>query len=231
MSEQLFNGFSKETIQFFKDLKQNNDKAWFDKNRDTLETFVMEPAKQFVIQMGSMLQNLRPDLYFEPKTDKSIFRLHRDVRFSKNKLPYKTHLAFLFWEGPRKKMENPAFYFHIEPDQIIIAAGMYHFSPPALKAYREAVVSDRLGPALETAIKNIKNNGYSIGKSHYKKVPRGYDSEHPRAELLRYNGMGTMKTAPLPQDLYSEDLVHYCFEKYTKMLPLFEWLIEFNNSY
>lgn len=134
MSEGLFRGFSRDTINFFKELRENNSKDWFEAHRSAFENEVMEPAKQFVLEMGGLLQQVRPEIYFEPKTDKSIFRLHRDVRFSKNKLPYKTHLAFLFWEGSKKKMENPAFYFHIEPEKIIIAAGMYHFSPDALKA-------------------------------------------------------------------------------------------------
>ena len=231
MADLLFKGFTKETIQFFSDLKQNNDKAWFEEHRQDFNDFVLEPAKQFVLDMGGMLQQLRPDIYFEPKIDKSIFRIHRDVRFSKNKLPYKTHLAFLFWEGNKKKLENPGFYFHFEPDEIIIANGLYTFSPSALKAYRDAVVSEKFGPSLEIAIKELESNGLNIGEPHYKKVPRGYGPDHPRANLLKYNGMGTMIKGPLPEDIFSEDLIYYCFEKYKKMLSIHDWLVQFNSSF
>ena len=231
MSNQLFNGFSKDTIQFFKELKANNDKVWFEANRNRFENNVMGPAKQFVLQMGPMLQQFRPDLYFEPKIDKSIFRLHRDVHFSKNKLPYKTRIAFIFWEGNRKKLENSGFYFHVEPEKVVIAAGVHQFPPPMLKAYREAVVSETLGPKLIDATSTLQQNGYNIGEPHYKKVPRGFDPDHPNSLLLRYNGMGTMESTDLPDEFYSEELVYFCFEKFKKMLPIHEWLVEFNNSF
>lgn len=93
------------------------------------------------------------------------------------------------------------------------------------------MVSEKLGPALVNAIESLEANGYSIGEPYYKKVPGGFDADHPRADLLRYNGMGTMESLPLPEDVFSDDLVYFCFERYKKMLPIFEWLVEFNNSF
>ena len=122
-----FEGFSKHTVKFFKDLKKNNSKQWFEKNREIFDNHVMLESQLFIAEMGQKLQKIAPDIVAIPKTDKSIFRIHRDVRFSKDKSPYKTHLALLMWEGPFKKMENSGFYFHFEPSKLFLGAGMHVF--------------------------------------------------------------------------------------------------------
>ena len=105
----IFNGFTKETFRFFRDLENNNTKEWFQENRTLYEKNVMEPAQEYVMEMGERLKSISPKIVAIPKTDKSIFRIYRDVRFSKDKTPYKTHLGIFFWEGPRKKLGNPGF--------------------------------------------------------------------------------------------------------------------------
>ncbi|GAG91663.1 unnamed protein product, partial [marine sediment metagenome] len=186
-----FEGFSKQTINFFKDLKNNNSKQWFEKNREIFDNHVMLDSQLFVTAMGQKLEKIAPEIVAIPKTDKSIFRIHRDVRFSKDKSPYKTHLGMLFWEGPFKKMENPGFYFHIEPSKLFLAVGMHMMPKNILQMYRESVVHKLHGPALLMAIKNVeKSDDYKLGWKKYKQTPRGFDDTHPNAEYLLYGGIG-----------------------------------------
>lgn len=93
MTEDLFKGFSEETIGFLTDLKKQNKKAWFDRNRHIYETHIMKPAKAFVVAMGEKLKRLSFGILAVPKTNRSIFRINRDMRFSSEKSPYKTHLG------------------------------------------------------------------------------------------------------------------------------------------
>ena len=225
--DSLFIGFKKGTITFLKKLKANNNKQWFEENRDRFNDDAMQPAQEFVIAMGNKLRVLAPNIIAIPKTDKTIFRIHRDVRFSPNKTPYKTHLAFFFWDGPRKKLENPGFYMHIDPPNILLYTGLYKFPKHLLPVYRDAIVHPEHGPALVKAIKKAtKNSDFELGTKHYKKTPRGYDAEHPLAEWLLYNGIGLRYEAPIPQELFTAGFINYCFKQYRKMAPLHDWLCE-----
>ncbi|MFN3693589.1 MAG: DUF2461 domain-containing protein, partial [Ignavibacterium sp.] len=127
------------TAKYLSDLSKNNNREWFLKNRERFDMEFLQPAIQFVIDLGERLQTFAPSIMAVPRIDKSIFRLHRDVRFRKNKSPYKTNLGIYFWEGKGKRMECSGFYFHIEPNNFFLGAGMYVFSPQQLKKYRDTV--------------------------------------------------------------------------------------------
>lgn len=226
MSE--FMGFSKKTIKFYRDLEKNNKKEWFDANRSTFDQHVIQPAQDFVYAMGKRLKKLSRDINADPRTNGSgsIFRIYRDVRFSKDKTPYKTAMGILFWEGPGKKMDNPGFYFHLERSRLMLFAGMHTFSKAMLKQYRASVVHSKHGPGLTRAITKVFANGaYQLGGNHYKRVPSGFDPEHKNAELLKHNGLyAYFEIDKLPVELYAEEILEYCFERYRDMHPLYKWL-------
>lgn len=220
-----FTGFPKTGIQFLKDLAKNNDKIWFNENKQTFTTQLLQPAQAFVSAMGNKLEKIAPDIHADPRTDKSIFRIYRDTRFSADKSPYKTHLGIFFWEGDRPKMECSGFYFHLEPPNLFLGCGIYRLPKPLLNAYRKCVVDKKSGPALMEAIKAMSKKGKISGR-HYKKIPRGFDADHPNAEYLLYNGLHAMTESKIPEELYSEKLVDYCFRWYKEMTPLHRWLVE-----
>lgn len=107
-----FNGFPKEYFSFFNNLKKNNSKQWFEKHRGEYDEFVMHPAREFVTGMGEKLRKIAPEVNAIPKINKSLFKINRDVRFSKDKSPYKTYMGIWLWEGDRKRMESSGFYLH-----------------------------------------------------------------------------------------------------------------------
>ena len=227
MSDPLqFKGFSRETIDFFSDLSRNNNKEWFDRNKKNYETFVIEPARAFVTAMGERLEAVSPHIIANPKVNRSLFRIYRDIRFSPDKSPYKTHLGIFFWEGNRPRMECSGFYFHLEPRQLILGVGIYMFPRQLLDRYRRSVVDPEYGRELLdilTKISGIKD--LKLGGEHYKRIPAGYDPSHPNAKLLLYNGLYGGYETHIPEELYSRSLIDYCWDKFIPLVPLHKWLV------
>ncbi len=222
-----FAGFSRHTPAFFAELAKNNTKLWFDEHRDDFQSYVMTPAQLFVEAMGSRLGKLVPDIIADPRVNRSLFRLNRDVRFSNDKTPYKTHLAFWFWEGGRPRMENSGFYFHIESDSIMTGSGLYFFPKPLLEAYRRSVVHPVYGRELVEAINAVRSKpGYDVWGKHYKKVPAGFDPKHENSELLLYDGMTAFLEEPIPDELFSEKIVDFVYERFEQMAPIERWVAD-----
>mgnify|MGYP000924420434 CR=1 FL=1 len=226
MAQTGFQGFPPETLKFYKNLMKNNNKQWFASHKGDFDSQVMDPARKFVIAMGERLARLSPGIIADPRTDRSIFRIFRDTRFSRDKTPYKTNLALWFWEGERPRMECSGYYFHLEPSMLMLGAGVYMFPKDLLKVYRESVADEKHGAELEKALKAIaRKGGYLPGGEQYKTVPRGYDPNHPRAELLKYGGLYTGIELPVPPELHTSKLVEFCFNHYKNMAALHTWLL------
>lgn len=218
--------FPVKTIGFLKKLSKNNNKEWFEEHRDDFNSQFLEPAFQFVTEMGDRLSSIVPEIMAVPKIDKSVFRLHRDVRFSKDKSPYKTNLGIYFWEG-KKKMESSGFYFHIDAKGFFLGTGIYMPSKEQLKLFRDAVTDKILGKELNNSVnKVLKNKNYSIGGKTYKKMPKGYDPASPYAEFLLYSSLYAYYESQDLNELVKNDVVDYTFKIYKDMLPIHQWLVK-----
>lgn len=225
----VFNGFPKECVRLYEELRRNNTREWFAEHKEDFDKHVTVPARDFVFEMGKRLKKISPGVNADPRVNGSIFRPYRDTRFSKDKTPYKTHLGIFFWEGTRPKMECPGYYFHLEPPHVMLAAGNHCFSKPLLDAYRDSVVHPRHGAALVKALRAVEKKGdYVIGMKHFKKTPRGYDPAHANAELLLFNGLTAAVTIPVPQEMFSAALLDLCFARFKDLSPIVEWLVEMN---
>lgn len=218
--------FPRCTADFLTKLSRNNNREWFEKHRDEYKSMFLEPTQEFVIEMGGKLQSIRPGIIAIPKIDKSIFRLHRDVRFSKEKSPYKTNLGVLFWEGDDKKLESSGFYFHIEPKYFFLGGGTYVFSDNMIKTYREALSDKTAGEQLTTAIKKVTKLGYQIGGKHFKRLPKGFDEDSPQAELLLHNGLYCYIESKELDQLKPITIVEFCYKHFKAMLPVHNWLAD-----
>ncbi|MEM7154468.1 MAG: DUF2461 domain-containing protein [Myxococcota bacterium] len=222
-----FQGFPPQTLRFLKNLGSHNEKAWFQAHREEYEAYVLEPAKSFVAALGERLTALRPEISAEPRINGSIFRINRDVRFSKDKRPYKDHIDLWFWEGADRKQGSSGFFFRLLHDRVMLGAGMHGFPKEQLTTFRAAVDDDEIGSALVTVGKRLAKAGYPLEGQSYKRVPRGYDTEHPRAELLRHGALHAGSTLePLPEELHSAKFVGLCMRHFKKLLPLHTWLVD-----
>lgn len=222
-----FTGFPPACITFFSELRENNSKEWFASHKQEYEKFVLAPVRDFVYEMGRVLESISPDIVADPRVDKSIFRIFRDTRFSKDKSPYKTHLGVFFWEGNRPKMECSGFYFHLEPPTLMLATGMHCFPKTLLEPYRDFVVDPKHGPGLAEAVSTVAGKrDYVIGGVHYKKTPRGYDPKHENAGLLLHNGLYASYETPIPDELYSTAILEYAAARFRDMAPLHRQLVQ-----
>jgi uncharacterized protein (TIGR02453 family) len=224
-----FEGFPQQTLRFLTALDVNNNRDWFQAHKDDYQQYVLAPTRDFVFALGERLQTLSPGIRYDTRASGggSIMRIYRDLRFSKDKTPYNPNIRVIFWEGQGKRMENPSFFVRIQPDGVSLYAGVHVFPKPLLAAYREAVVDEKLGTELETAMAAVREAGdYTLGGEYYKRVPRGYDADHPRADLLRYNGLWAHTTNAVDAaTITTPELVEACLEHCRKMAPLHRWLV------
>ena len=224
MSKHAFAGFPDDLTAFLADLDTNNAKPWFDANRQRYEDSYVTPALRFAAAIEAPLKKLAPAIRIEPKINGSLMRINRDVRFSKDKRPYKTWLHMMFWEGANKRTLAPAFYFGIDTGGLSLAAGLYGFTARQLAAYRDAVADEKSGSRLAAVIKRA---GYEMGGKKLKRVPRGFDADHPRAELLCHKGLYVLHRKALPRVMKTAAAVDHCMAHYRKMRPVQKWLAEF----
>ncbi|NIP29413.1 MAG: TIGR02453 family protein [Candidatus Dadabacteria bacterium] len=226
-NQEKFSGFDKKSVKFFKDLEKNNTREWFDAHRDIYDEYILRPAVLFIRDLGKKLQKISPNFVADPRRDKSIFRIQRDTRFSRDKKPFKTHLGIYFWEGENKKLENPGFYFHFDSKRIMLGGGLHVIPKQYLKTYRDSVVDSNYGSDLVKILKKIsKNDEYKAGWEKYKKVPRGYDPDHPNSKLLLNGGIGFIYETKIPEEMFSEELLNFCYKVYKDISPLHFWIID-----
>lgn len=223
---QRFEGFSDDTVRFLGELTLNNEKAWFDAHRARYEEVWLEPARRFVKALGQKLRKLSPGVQFEPKLNGSLMRINRDTRFSKDKAPYKTHLDLWFWEGAERGWQSSGFWFRLTPKALMLGTGVLGFEPPLLAKYRKAAGAPKSGAALVKAAAAVAKKGLQVGGEHYKRVPKGFDPEHPRAKWLRHDGLYAAFEGKVPRETKSADLVDYCVERYRATLPIHQWLVK-----
>ena len=213
--------FPHGAARFLGALRRNNRKEWFDDHRADYDEQLLEPAREFVIDLGAKLRTLRPKLVVDPRTNYGVKRINRDTRFARDKKPYKDHQTLWWWEG-REKEDSPGYWFDLMPKSVVLAVGMYMAAPPVLERYRAAVVDDRRGGALDRMVKGFERKGYKLEGPTRKRVPRGFDPEHPRARYLKHDGIYAWTETPLP----SGDFLKHCFSQYRTLTPLHKWLIE-----
>ena len=222
-----FTGFPQETLTFLQNLSQYNTKAWFEAHRVDYEMYYMETARRFVTAIRPKLKKLDATITANPRVNKSLFRINRDIRFSHDKTPYKTHLDLWFYHGAEKHWGCSGFFFRLQPEQVLLAAGIYTLDKMGLARYRDAVDDDEAGKALARITTPLARKGYKIGGQHYKKVPRGYTDEHPRAHLLKHKSLYVSVETSLPDEIATPAFTKWCNTHYKTMLPLHKWLVEY----
>lgn len=220
------NDFPKKTIAYLKKLSKNNNREWFEANRDKYNSDFLEPCFQFVVEMGDKLQDIDPDIVAIPKIDKSIFRLHRDVRFSKDKTPYKTNAGLYFWNGKMKKMAASGFYFHLEPKLFGVGLGLYMFPPELLKKYRDIVLDSANSKELHQIVRSLEKKGYTVGGKKFKKTPKGYNSNTLYPGYLLYDGIYAWYESNNFKKIEGRKAVNFILKIFKDMLPLHKWLVK-----
>ncbi|MDD5400889.1 MAG: DUF2461 domain-containing protein [Sulfurimonas sp.] len=217
-----FTGF-KNATEFLESIRKNNNKEWFEANRDEYEKTILNPSKAFVVEMGEHLMALEPTIEAEPKINKSLFKMYRDVRrMGENKEPMKSKIGVIFpqggWSGCR--LQKSSFYLHFSPDELFVAVGVRWFNKPMLDAYRDYIKNEKRRVELDRVLDKITSMGYSIIAKGYKKYPRGFTSDMPSVDLSLYKGMATYKILEPKLIQNGELLIDTLYKIYEDMLPL-----------
>jgi uncharacterized protein (TIGR02453 family) len=219
-----FEGFADREGRFFGALTRNQRREWFELHRREYEEGWLGPMKALLAEVRERIDALFPH---HPLGEPKVFRIYRDVRFSKDKSPYKTHIGgYVGIEGAgHGPSGTAALYVHLAAKEAFVAAGQYMMDGAQLARFREAVIEDRRGGEIAAILRKLTRAGFAVG-SHdvLQRVPRGVDPDHPRAELLKRKGL--IITFPdLPRKLLvSRALVEWLVTHTKRVVPLVEWV-------
>ena len=213
--------FTKSTFQFLKDLKANNDRAWFAENKHRYEDHLKDPALRFIEAFAPELRKISPHFMATPR---SLFRIYRDTRFSKDKSPYKTAAGIHFRHDSAKDAHAPGFYVHIAPGECFLGMGIWHPDSKTLRRIREGIVDD---PAAWKKVSRSKafTGEFDLEGDSLKRAPKGFDPEHPLIEDLRRKDFIGVKRVP-QSFITSRDLPKELARTFKKGVPLVRYLCD-----
>ena len=218
-----FAGFPKETLQFLRQLKRNNNREWFLAHKDMYEEKVKAPMVELVLALGNAVQNLAPEMIVDPK--RAIYRIYRDIRFSADKRPYKTHVSAIFIPHGIPKHSGACLYFHIEPEEVVVAGGVYMPDSASLRAIRQHIAAhwEELRAILNQ--KKFKQLFGGLEGERLVRPPVGFPADHPAVDLLRYKQFYVAVTEP-PSLSEGKKLFPRLLTLFAAMLPLVRFLNE-----
>jgi uncharacterized protein (TIGR02453 family) len=181
-----------------------------------------------VLDVGQILAPLIPNLVADPRTDRSIYRLYRDTRFSRDKSPYKDWLALTwFLNTSYGRLESPCFYFHLTGYSFLWSVGCYRFCPPVLERWPTFLTNPEKGSRLAQIIERFDAKNLIINEPHLKRLPAGFDKNHPLAKYSRYRGLYTLSAPQKPApELFTPEAGHYLANIFLLGRDLFDWLAE-----
>ena len=221
-----FTGFDPAGIQFLADLAEHNDRAWFQPRKADYERLLKEPLEALVAALAERFAARGIPLEADPK--RSIFRIYRDTRFSKDKSPYKTNLgaSFPWTEGgsPDERAHGNGAYFHFQPGEMFAGGGMWMPDKTRLDAFRRAIVDDP--GALRAALEEpgfVAVYGSVNSHERLKRVPPGFPADHPMADMLRMKDV-TFSRRMADDEVLSADLPDVLANDYAAALPVFRFL-------
>jgi uncharacterized protein (TIGR02453 family) len=227
-----FTGFRPEAIQFLVDLAENNDRAWFQPRKGEYEKLLKEPLEALIGALAERLAARKIPLRADPA--RSPFRIYRDVRFSKDKSPYKTNLGASFpWVGEatgdvagrsqNANVHSSGGYFHLSPGEIFVGGGIWHPEKPWLAAFRQRVVDEpgQIRKLVEATAFTATFG--SLGGDRLQRVPTGFPQDHPEAELLKLKDV-TFGRRLSDKDAMSPALPDVIADTFQTAMPLMRYL-------
>jgi uncharacterized protein (TIGR02453 family) len=211
--------FTKDFINFYKELEQNNHKEWFDENRKRYEKVVKTPFRKFLADLILEVQKFDPEIMIEPKN--AVFRINRDIRFSKDKRPYKTNAAAVI-SRINKKEEFPAYYVNIDLSGLMVGGGMYSLSTDTLNKVRQEILySDKEFEEIITG--DFKKEFGEIKGEQNKILKPPYKEASEKLPILFNKQFYFMKNLPL-ETIYKDNLPEILAEKMQAALALNQFL-------
>jgi len=216
-----FQGFPKEGIDFLRRLKKNNTRSWFQEHKMEYEENVKLPMQSLIGALKSKMMTLAPEFEVNPK--RSMFRIYRDIRFSKDKSPYKTHVAAVFHLKGRPWENSAGFYIHIEPGEVYAGGGIYMPDGRQLKTIRQTIAGNAKEFLAILSRPSFRRKFSSLEGEQLRRPPKGFPSDHPMVEWLKYKSYFT-GTQLEEKKCHSPRFVDGVISIYSELLPLVRFL-------
>lgn len=228
--------FTPATFRFLRALKRHNERAWFEAHREQYEAAVREPCLRLITDLQAPLASISPVLVASPKRiGGSLFRIHRDARFSADKTPYKTHVGMTFFHAAtrasarggqgtadRGRLDAPLLYLHVEPGRSFLGGGIWHPQPETLTRLRAFLVDNPRSWQHATRRAEFARV-YALTGEVLSRAPRGYPGNHPLLDDLRRKDY--VASAPLADaEVMRADLPKLLERRYRPLKPMLEWL-------
>ena len=204
-----FDGFPPAALDFYDDLEIDNTRSFWESKKDVYNESVLAPMKALTAALA--------DEFGAAK----IFRPYKDVRFSKDKTPYKTHQGAFVAVAP-----ETGYYVEVSPRGVRTGGGCYWFSPERLAAFRAAVVHDHYGADLEKRLVAATKKGFEVGGEKLKTKPRGFEADHPRIDLLRHKSLTVGRSLGFEPVIHTATLLDEVRKDWRAIRPVSEWIAE-----
>ncbi len=214
----MFQGFDRSAPAFFAELAIEMNKAWFDANKQRYQELWVTPMTELLAEVAGKLKFGKLALG-TPK----LFRIYRDVRFAKDKTPYKTHIAGSIPFA--KELSGMPLFFQVGLEEDFAGAGTYFFEADRLTQWRKLVATEKTAKPLVAIVEKLREAGYTVGgHEDYKRVPNPYGQDHPRAEYLKMKGL-TASFPEMPRGmLHKKELAGWLVKHANTVAPLVTWL-------
>jgi uncharacterized protein (TIGR02453 family) len=218
-----FTGFPGSGLDFLRKLKKNNNRPWFQSHREEYEESLRFPMQCLITGLAVRLHDEAPEVEFNPK--KSIFRIYRDTRFSKNKTPYKTNIAAWFQaRGTKADSETPGLYLGVEPEEVFVGGGLYMPSGSQLKAIRRSIAENPEEYLEVVRSPRFRKRFGGIQGAVLSRAPLGYPPDHPMIEHLRHKQF-FVGVEPDEKSCYTPRFLETVAGVFTDTMPLVRWLL------
>lgn len=217
----VFPGFPNDLFRFLNDLSKNNNRDWFNENKDRYQKSVVFPVKDFIVAMGGQLHKISRNFVADPRTNGgSMFRIYRDIRFSKDKRPYKDNVGCQFRHVAGKTAHAPGFYVHLQPGIVFVGGGVWKPPNPVLDKIRTAIVEKP-----DKWSKVIKGSRFfsTIEGEQLKRPPRGYEADHPFIEDLKRKSF-FLKHDVKPSLIMKPDFMDETLQAFREAAPLMKFI-------
>jgi uncharacterized protein (TIGR02453 family) len=218
-----FAGMPDEGLAFLEDLEERNTKEFFDANKRLFKEQVATPFTALVEAAAARLRRGVPDLG-QPK----IFRIYRDLRFTRDKTPYKTSMSASVPSRPREELGGPGvatgFYVNVGPAGLYTASGLYHPGRPELERVRAAIADPAMGPELEAILRQAAAQGLEPWLDPLQRMPRPWPADHPRAGLLKARSLVLNRQHERAPWLQTGELLDHLVADWKAMIPFNRWL-------
>lgn len=225
-SETKFVGFSPKTFQFFRELEENNYKPWFDEHKSIYETEILQPLRAFAVAMTPSFYEVDSQMEFRP--NKMISRIYRDIRFSKDKTPYKNHMWVMFQRSFMKTTDEwtsfPGYYMEIGKEGVNYGMGLFDGKKKIMDAYRDRIEYDP--DSFREIVEGLQEKqAYVLGGEQYKRPLKNNLSDYFQPWVQR-KGVYLTKNIPESKIMYSADFVSFMEKEFSYLHPLYEFLVD-----